>query len=97
MPLWICSQEKAHVSGEIYQRRELSARAALFCGWWEYKLDFATPHKPMRRTSHWGVKCDTTRNLKCDISRIYHECAFFGRGICRIVGYAPPPDGDVRG
>ena len=25
--------------GEIYQRRELSARAALFCGWWEYKLD----------------------------------------------------------
>ena len=39
MPLWICSQEKAHVSGEIYQRRELSARAALFCGWWEYKLD----------------------------------------------------------
>ena len=41
MPLWICSQEKAHVPGEIYQRRELSARAALFCGWWEweYKLD----------------------------------------------------------
>ena len=29
VPLWICSQqEKAHVSGEIYQRRELSARAA---------------------------------------------------------------------
>jgi hypothetical protein len=25
--------------GEIYQRRELSARAAFFCGWWEYKLD----------------------------------------------------------
>ena len=39
MPLWICSQEKARVSGEIYQRRELSARAALFCGWWECKLD----------------------------------------------------------
>ena len=39
MPFWICSQEKAHVPGEIYQRRELSARAALFCGWWEYKLD----------------------------------------------------------
>jgi hypothetical protein len=32
MPLWICLQEKAHVhvAGEIYQRRELSARAALF-------------------------------------------------------------------
>jgi hypothetical protein len=27
------------VAGEIYQRRELSARAAFFCGWWEYKLD----------------------------------------------------------
>ena len=25
MPFWICSQEKAHVSGEIYRRRELSA------------------------------------------------------------------------
>jgi hypothetical protein len=30
MPLWICLQEKAHVAGEIYQRRELSARAAFF-------------------------------------------------------------------
>jgi hypothetical protein len=30
MPLWICLQEKAHVPGEIYQRRELSARAAFF-------------------------------------------------------------------
>ena len=39
MPLWICLQEKAHVAGEIYQRREVSARAAFFCGWWEYKLD----------------------------------------------------------
>ena len=27
------------VPGEIYQRRELSARAAFFCGWWEYKLE----------------------------------------------------------
>ena len=26
MPLWICLQERAHVPGEIYQRRELSAR-----------------------------------------------------------------------
>jgi hypothetical protein len=39
MPFWICLQEKAHAPGEIYQRRELSARAAFFCGWWEYKLD----------------------------------------------------------
>jgi hypothetical protein len=31
--------KKAHVPGEIYQRRELSARAAFFCGLWEYKLD----------------------------------------------------------
>ena len=30
MPLWICLQEKAHVPGEIDQRRELSARAAFF-------------------------------------------------------------------
>ena len=37
--LWICLQEKAHVAGEIQQRRELSARAAFFCGWWECKLD----------------------------------------------------------
>ena len=29
MPLWICSQEKAHVSGEIYRRRELSALLVL--------------------------------------------------------------------
>ena len=29
-PLWICLQEKAHVAGKIYQRRELSARAAFF-------------------------------------------------------------------
>jgi hypothetical protein len=27
MPFWICLQEKAHAPGEIYQRRELSARA----------------------------------------------------------------------
>ena len=34
------SSRRAHVAGEIYQRREPSARAALFfCGWWEYKLD----------------------------------------------------------
>ena len=30
MPLWICLQEKAHVAGEIYQRRELSAARAAF-------------------------------------------------------------------
>jgi hypothetical protein len=45
MPLWICLQEKAHVPGEIYQRRELSARAAFFV---DFILDFARAFLPGR-------------------------------------------------
>ena len=40
LDLFTRKSPRSHVPGEIYQRRELSARAAFFfCGWWECKLD----------------------------------------------------------
>ena len=35
---------------ERFIRRELSARAALFCGWWEYKLDWTRGGWPLEKS-----------------------------------------------
>ena len=59
MPLWICLQEKAHVAGEVYQRRrKMECERGVFL-WGESKVEEWSCSQQRQREGEYSARQQT--------------------------------------